>query len=238
MNAGRPSVAQILVLETIESKSHHAVRARQLASRRMLLRRETLDGVRRGTISLAYRRWRRPTVRPGGTLMTAAGQLQIGTVATVVPSAITEEEAACAGYSSKDALLADLNRHTEGRIYRIEIGPLQPDPRIALRSTAVAEIEAVDLLTRLERFDAASPYGPWTLQTLRLLMEHPGVRSGDLCQMLGHARDLFKRNVRKLKNLGLTESLAVGYRLSPRGARCLEVLESMAAREPDRSTYM
>ena len=27
----------------------------------------------------------------------------------------------------------------------------------------------------------------------------------------------FKRNVRKLKELGLTESLEVGYRLSPRG---------------------
>ena len=28
---------------------------------------------------------------------------------------------------------------------------------------------------------------------------------------------MFKRDVRKLKELGLTESLPVGYRLSPRG---------------------
>jgi hypothetical protein len=32
----------------------------------------------------------------------------------------------------------------------------------------------------------------------------------------------FKRDVRKLKELGLTESLEVGYRLSPRGAALLD----------------
>jgi hypothetical protein len=31
----------------------------------------------------------------------------------------------------------------------------------------------------------------------------------------------FKRNVRKLKELGLTESLDIGYRLSPRGRALL-----------------
>ena len=34
-------------------------------------------------------------------------------------------------------------------------------------------------------------------------------------------RPAFKLNVRKLKALGLTESLEVGYRLSPRGAAFL-----------------
>jgi hypothetical protein len=32
----------------------------------------------------------------------------------------------------------------------------------------------------------------------------------------------FKRDVRRLKELGLTESLEVGYRLSPRGRAFLE----------------
>jgi hypothetical protein len=35
----------------------------------------------------------------------------------------------------------------------------------------------------------------------------------------------FKARVRKLKMLGLTESLAIGYRLSPRGVAVLEALE-------------
>lgn len=34
----------------------------------------------------------------------------------------------------------------------------------------------------------------------------------------------FKQRVRKLKGMGLTESLDVGYRLSPRGARVREIV--------------
>jgi predicted transcriptional regulator len=37
-------------------------------------------------------------------------------------------------------------------------------------------------------------------------------------------RPAFKINVRKLKELGLTESLDIGYRLSPLGETILEVL--------------
>ena len=32
---------------------------------------------------------------------------------------------------------------------------------------------------------------------------------------------MFKRDVRKLKELGLTESLEIGYRISPRGETLL-----------------
>jgi hypothetical protein len=35
--------------------------------------------------------------------------------------------------------------------------------------------------------------------------------------MVGQEKMVFKLNVRKLKALGLTESLEIGYRLSPRG---------------------
>jgi ribosomal protein S19E (S16A) len=40
----------------------------------------------------------------------------------------------------------------------------------------------------------------------------------------GRERHPFKTDVRKLKELGLTESLEVGYRLSPRGQALLERL--------------
>ncbi len=45
-----------------------------------------------------------------------------------------------------------------------------------------------------------------------------GRRSGEPL----HETAWFKTNVRKLKALGLTESLEVGYRLSPRGRAFLE----------------
>jgi len=51
-----------------------------------------------------------------------------------------------------------------------------------------------------------------------------GGRAGDLCRMAGQDKMSFKLNVRKLKTLGLTESLEVGYRLSPRGIALLDEL--------------
>jgi predicted DNA-binding transcriptional regulator YafY len=47
------------------------------------------------------------------------------------------------------------------------------------------------------------------------------VRAAELAAELGLETQPFKRDVRKLKELGLTESLEVGYRLSPRGAAFL-----------------
>ena len=70
------------------------------------------------------------------------------------------------------------------------------------------------------RLDRAAPT-PWTDATLRVIAAHPGVVSTVLAAELGMERAPFKLNVRKLKALGLTESLEVGYRLSPRGAAYL-----------------
>jgi ribosomal protein S19E (S16A) len=49
-------------------------------------------------------------------------------------------------------------------------------------------------------------------------------RGFDLAAAAGRERHPFKTDVRKLKELGLTESLEVGYRLSPRGRALLERL--------------
>jgi len=70
---------------------------------------------------------------------------------------------------------------------------------------------------RLERFDRASRHGPWTRQTLELIAGRPEVRAAELAAAVGRETQPFKRDVRKLKELGLTESLERGYRLSPRG---------------------
>lgn len=79
-----------------------------------------------------------------------------------------------------------------------------------------------DIKRRLDRMDARSPVGAWTRATLRLVHDHPGVVSTELARKIGMERFAFKANVRKLKRLGLTHSLDVGYRLSPRGRAFLE----------------
>jgi len=191
----------------------------------MLLDRDILARIARGEVSLAFRRWRRPTVRSGGTLLTSAGRLDIGAVAVVGIDSVTPEEASLAGYPSRTALLSELNRRPEGEIYRIELGALRPDPRVALRKAPLDRRQAAELRQRLNRLDAASTDGPWTLKTLQVIRDHPEVRAADLCGLVGQERDRFKPNVRKLKNLGLTISLEVGYRLSPRGESYLRERE-------------
>jgi hypothetical protein len=77
--------------------------------------------------------------------------------------------------------------------------------------------ERAELTKRLDRLDRASRIGPWTTTVLDLIAANPGTRAPDLAARLDRETLPFKRDVRKLKELGLTESLPVGYRLSPRG---------------------
>ena len=189
----------------------------------MILRQSVLHGIRDGTITLAFRRWRRPSVRSGGTLLTSIGQLHIGDVKKIELSAISAADARRAGYSSREDLLADLNARREGEVYRVQLGPISPDPRVSLRTTAPAGDELRTLWGRLRRLDARAAE-PWTLRVLELIEAHPALRAADLCKRAGQERLPFKINVRKLKALGLTESLEVGYRLSPRGVAFLQAI--------------
>jgi hypothetical protein len=188
----------------------------------MLFKRAFLDGIASGEITVAFRRWTRPTVRAGGTLKTAAGVLAIDAVDRVSAEEITEADARRAGFPSLSALMKDLDARDQGELYRVELRFAGPDPRIALRERAeLSEEELSVLWKKLARLDAASPAGPWTLAVLRLIDRNPGVRAGDLAPQVLQKRAAFKVNVRKLKGLGLTESLEIGYRLSPRGRALL-----------------
>ena len=116
-------------------------------------------------------------------------------------------------------------RSREGRTYRIGLHLAGPDPRVELRARAeLGDDELAQVRARLARLDAASARGPWTREVLELIAERPTVRAADLAPLLGRERLPFKRDVRKLKELGLTESLEVGYRLSPRGRAVLDRL--------------
>lgn len=191
----------------------------------MLLKVETLKGIKDGSISLAFRRWRRPTVKPGGTLLTPIGQLSIGTVERVESSGLTESEAAAAGFPDLPSLQAHLARRSEGDVYRIGLTLAGPDPRISLRNEVPIGDELEQVVQRVLRFGAKGSSGPWAGPILQLIRECPAVGSAELADALGMDRPPFKVNVRKLKSLGLTESLKVGYRLSPRGEAVLSQLK-------------
>ena len=191
----------------------------------MILRLHVLEEIRAGRVTLAFRRWRRPTVKAGGTLRTAVGVLAIDAIEPVELESLRAQDAVAAGFASLDALRADLESQRPRTSYRIRVRYAGPDPRVALRQDAKLGAEDVAALeTRLGRLDAASPDRPWTVETLELIRDNEGVRAPDLAAHRGLETAPFKRAVRKLKELGLTESLEVGYRLSPRGTALLEAL--------------
>lgn len=186
----------------------------------MLFKRRFISGLADGTVTVAFRNWRRPTVKAGGTLQTPAGQLGIDSVDVVELSSITADDAVQGGYATIDELLAELaaTRRPDRRLYRIAFHRIGPDPRRALRSRSrLTTDEIADIAQRLARLDRSSTHGPWTADTLALIGERPGVRAADLATLVGREKLPFKADVRKLKALGLTESLDVGYRVSPRG---------------------
>jgi hypothetical protein len=186
----------------------------------MLLPMALVEPIRQGTVTLAFRSWKRPTVRPGGTLLTAAGLLGIDEVTPIDPSDVTERDAQAAGAASLDDLAAWLRPEPDRKLYRIRFHRIGDDPRIALRDDDGIDAATRDELdAKLAAWDRRSSTGPWTAATLRVIADAPGVVSTELAEQLGAERAPFKRRVRQLKELGLTESLEVGYRLSPRGER-------------------
>ena len=94
--------------------------------------------------------------------------------------------------------------------------------------------EIAEILAGLDRLDASSAIGPWTRATLRLIDAHPEVRAPELAEQVGRPTAEFKRDVRKLKDRGLTESLAIGYRLSPRGEAVVDHEDGPRQRAPRR----
>jgi hypothetical protein len=191
----------------------------------VLFRPATLQQIRQGTVTLAFRRWRQPRVRAGSRQRTAMGVVEITAVTAISDAQVSDAEAMRAGYASADALRADVPP-VEGRtLFKVEIRYAGPDPRVALREQPANPDELDGVVRRLDRWDQSASRGPWTRRTLRLIAEHPGRRAAELAQLAGYETTLaFKRDVRKLKELGLTESLEVGYRLSPRGRTVVDSL--------------
>lgn len=190
----------------------------------MLFKRADLDRIVAGEISLAFRRWKRPTVRAGGRLRTAVGELAIEEVEAVTLKDMTLAEARAAGFETLGKLRSAL-RGGVGQLYRVRLSYAGVDRRIALRARAsLTPAEARELRERLERIDARCKDGPWTTRVLQLVARSPEVRAEELAGEIGMQRLVFKQRVRRLKELGLTESLEVGYRLSPCGRALLAEL--------------
>ncbi|WP_238335692.1 hypothetical protein [Serinicoccus kebangsaanensis] len=187
-----------------------------------MIRPAELTAIRQGQIDLAFRRWDRPRVKVGTRLRTSVGLIEVTSVDQVATSSLRAEDARRAGAASLAALRAGLASKAERPAYRVGLRYAGPDPRTQLREQIPDAEEIGRLRAWMDRLDAASSHGPWTRETLRLIDENPGVRAPELAEELGRETLSWKADVRKLKEKGLTESLAIGYRLSPRGEAVLD----------------
>jgi hypothetical protein len=183
----------------------------------MMIRPAELAAIKAGTIDLAFRRWAKPRVVVGTRMRTSVGVVEVTSLEQVSISALRAEDARRAGAPSLAALKQALAARSEDPAWRIGLAYAGPDPREALRATVPDAGEIAAINGRLDRLDAASSYGAWTRQTLDLIDLNPGVRAPELAAQVDRETADFKKDVRKLKELGLTESLAIGYLLSPRG---------------------
>jgi len=179
----------------------------------VLFKKSQLEGIADGSIDLTFRRWDAPRVRAGSQQRTAAGVVAFDAVERV--DDLSDEDARRAGWASRDAVIKQFARRS-GDLYRIELHLAGPDPRAVLRETPPTAEELAALGRRIERM------GPWALHYLRVIAERPGVRAPELAAGFGMETRQFKLRVRRLKELGLTESLTTGYRISPRGQAFLD----------------
>ena len=193
----------------------------------MLFTADAWPGIADGSITLTFRTWQRAQAKAGGRYRVGGMLIEAVDVRQVPAGGITPEDAARSGAADLAALLTRLgNPNHDTLIWRVEFRYLGADDRIERREQGDLTPEEVDdLRARLDRMDHRASGRPWTRGTLALIAKYPGVVSTALARRAGYERQDFKVNVRKLKELGLTESLDVGYRLSPRGEALLRALQ-------------
>jgi hypothetical protein len=198
----------------------------------MLIKSKVIERIIASEITTVFRVWKRATVKAGGTQMTKLGVLAIDAVDILTEDEITEMDAREAGYASKQELMNHLLERTdETDIYRIKVRYLGEDPRKELRQQADMSDEELDvIIDKLHKLDTGSQRGDWTQLYLQMIHDRPNTHAAKLADSIGLDIPHFKPWVRKLKALGLTESLRPGYRLSPRGEKVLKALQERSSR--------
>ncbi|MCW3467758.1 hypothetical protein [Chitinophaga nivalis] len=182
-----------------------------------------MDGIKSGTISLAFRKWNKAAATAGSQIKTSIGLVEIISIKKIAPGKITAADAVKAGYKDLKDLLDTFQKIPTGDIYKIQVRYYAADPRIQLREqTALTTEEITTIKTQLERLDAYSKQGPWTIDILKAIKANPKLRAADLAIKTGKEKDWLKLNIRKLKNIGLTISYEPGYTLSPLGEMILK----------------
>jgi len=200
----------------------------------MLFTVDAHPGLASGAITATFRIWARSQVRVGGSYRVGGTPivLAVDRLARVRVGELTTDDVRLAGFDDLPGLRRRLGRggrqvDDDTLVWRVDFHRVaDPVPRIDDEAEPGPD-ELARLVARLDRMDrpTGGRAGPWTRPTLRLIAARPGVVSTELAADLGRQRASLKGDVAKLKRLGLTRSLLVGYELSPRGLALLAHLD-------------
>lgn len=189
----------------------------------MIFKVKHLTAIKAGAITLAFRRWTKPTIKAGSRLHTAMGVIEVTAMEKFSLRDLTPDLARKAGFDTVAALVDELGKAHAGVVYKISLRYQGEDPRIALRNkTDITAEELLIITQKLQRLDKSSKTGPWTSKVLLAIKDNPELRAVDLARKTGYEKEWLKINIRKLKNIGLTISHEVGYSISPLGTRYLK----------------
>ena len=182
---------------------------------------QSSEAVRAGKVTTTFRNWRRPHAKVGRVYrLRTSGAVRVTGMSRVRVADITPAAARRAGFDDAAALAAFLGAEDDAEVTRVDFEllaqarPKEP-PLLAL----------ADVLARLDATDRRSAT-PWTGTALALIDAQPATRAADLAAAAGMETARFKAKVRRLKALGLTQSLEVGYRLTDLGQRTAAALRS------------
>jgi hypothetical protein len=183
------------------------------------------ERVVRGDLTVTWRLWKYAHVKAGRVYPTGfGGGHSIDDVRAVRVGDVTDADAHEVGLADATALVELARAHTGASVsvgtilYRVQFHYVPELP-------AKPALPLDEIARRLQRLDQNSRWGVWTEPVLRLIEDNPGVVSTVLAAEIGQPRAEFKTNVRKLKALGLTISLEVGYELSELGQTYVDSLQ-------------
>jgi hypothetical protein len=158
----------------------------------VLFTKDAWPGLADGSITVTFRRWKRPQARVGGHYRVAGVLLEVTDVRQQPVSEVTALDAARAGAPDLATLLQRLSAASDEQVTRVEFRCIGPDDRIERRAVDALDADAIaEIRRRLDRLDRSAG-APWTATTLRLIARYPGVVSTALARQVDMERQVFK----------------------------------------------
>lgn len=199
----------------------------------LLFQKRFHEGIVNGDVTLTFRRWTKPLVRPGTRYRVhPIGVVVVDAIDETEMTSLGEEDAVRAGFSDLDEMreyiAAAPTSRTDDGIYRVAFHYGGEDDRVdGALDRSVSADEARETARKLDAMDRRASR-PWTRAALDLIARNPRVAASKLASRMQMEKAEFKASVVKLKKLGLTMSFEVGYEISPRGRAFLAKSPSAA----------